>query len=312
MMPMTSPVAETLGPEALRAFFAVTSPDRDERLSASSLMTLQSERLERTFARAARTHLYRERLRGVACPSAERISELPLTTKEDLRALDADELVLSSRLAERSLRASGIGQGTVVYDASVGFASALERIGAAVVLAPDDEHDVDEHLAWMKDLRVEALLSTRSFAARLAKRAVETGTRIPSLAIGVLGGEAWSQTLRPCIEQGLGIHVFDTYGLPILGPSVAHECVAHRGLHLAEDNFLFEVLVPGKDRPVNDGEVGELVITALGLDTLPCIRYRTGDLVRLSDEPCTCGRTTRRIVATRGKSPSERRVGGVA
>ena len=53
--------------------------------------------------------------------------------------------------------------------------------------------------------------------------------------------------------------------------------------------------------PTPDGEPGELVITTLTKEALPMVRYRTRDITRLSDEPCACGRTHRRILRITGR-----------
>ena len=116
--------------------------------------------------------------------------------------------------------------------------------------------------------------------------------QLPALRVGVHGGESWTPALRARIEAGLGIEVFNTCGLiGIIEPGVAHECAAHRGLHLYEDHFLAGVVAPGTTDPVPAEEVGELLLTTLS----PRLRYRTGDLVRLCGGDCRCGQRTRRI-----------------
>jgi phenylacetate-CoA ligase len=53
------------------------------------------------------------------------------------------------------------------------------------------------------------------------------------------------------------------------------------GLCVNEGEFIAEVIDPETERPVHDGEAGELVLTNLGRIGSPLIRYRTGDRVRL-------------------------------
>ena len=62
------------------------------------------------------------------------------------------------------------------------------------------------------------------------------------------------------------------------------------GLHINEQEFIAEIL-DSNDRPVAEGQTGELVITNLGRAGWPVIRYRTGDLVQVGDRRCPCGRT---------------------
>ena len=58
-----------------------------------------------------------------------------------------------------------------------------------------------------------------------------------------------------------------------------------------EAEYICEILEPDSDRPVADGERGELVVTNLGRAASPLIRYRTGDLVVRRSGPCACGRS---------------------
>jgi phenylacetate-CoA ligase len=64
-------------------------------------------------------------------------------------------------------------------------------------------------------------------------------------------------------------------------------------MHLInEDTILTEILNPETLKPVNPGEVGEIVITTLEKQASPMVRWRTRDLVRFADKPfdCPCGR----------------------
>jgi phenylacetate-CoA ligase len=50
------------------------------------------------------------------------------------------------------------------------------------------------------------------------------------------------------------------------------------------------------------GATGELVLTTLTKEALPMLRYRTRDITRLTEEPCACGRTHRRMARVTGRS----------
>ncbi len=78
-------------------------------------------------------------------------------------------------------------------------------------------------------------------------------------------------------------------------PGVAGECPAQDGLHLAEDQFLAEIVHPATGEPVAPGHEGELVLTTLTTEAYPLIRYRTGDITVLREAPCVCGRTSARL-----------------
>ncbi|SNQ47002.1 Coenzyme F390 synthetase [Frankia canadensis] len=91
-------------------------------------------------------------------------------------------------------------------------------------------------------------------------------------------------------EWGLDLWVYTSAG----DTGLAWECSEHDGFHINWDECLVEVL-DADGNPVPDGEVGELVVTALDNDTYPLIRYRTDDLVRASTATCPCGRTSPRV-----------------
>ncbi|MCL2181471.1 MAG: phenylacetate--CoA ligase, partial [Treponema sp.] len=89
---------------------------------------------------------------------------------------------------------------------------------------------------------------------------------------------------------------YDIYGLTeIIGPGVAFECEAQNGLHVNEDFFYPEIIDPQTGKALKAGEKGELVFTTLTREGTPMLRYRTRDITYIMEEPCTCGRTTRRI-----------------
>jgi phenylacetate-CoA ligase len=88
--------------------------------------------------------------------------------------------------------------------------------------------------------------------------------------------------MRKEIEQRLNLLATDNYGLSeVGGPGLAGECAERKGLHVAEDHFLVEVIHPETLAPVAPGEVGELVVTTLTREALPVVRFRTRDLASI-------------------------------
>ena len=133
-----------------------------------------------------------------------------------------------------------------------------------------------------------------------------------ALKIAVIGAEPHTEAIRKKIEQGLGVKVFNCYGLSELcGPGVAFECPAQTGLHLWEDKFLLEIIHPDTGEPVAEGEEGELVLTTLEREAMPLIRYRTRDLTAVIPGPCSCGRTHRRIMRIKGRDDDMLIINGV-
>ena len=55
-------------------------------------------------------------------------------------------------------------------------------------------------------------------------------------------------------------------------------------MHIAEDNFIAEIINPETGETLPDGSVGELVFTTITKEGMPLLRYRTRDLTRLITE----------------------------
>ncbi|MBI2161209.1 MAG: phenylacetate--CoA ligase, partial [Candidatus Rokubacteria bacterium] len=123
------------------------------------------------------------------------------------------------------------------------------------------------------------------------------------LRVGFFGAEPWTEGMRTALEARLGIMALNIYGLSeVIGPGVSVECPERRGMHVAEDHFLPEIVDPATLEPVPPGVQGELVFTTLTKEALPLIRYRTRDLTSMDPEPCACGRVLVRIGRITGRS----------
>jgi phenylacetate-CoA ligase len=106
------------------------------------------------------------------------------------------------------------------------------------------------------------------------------------------GGEPLSDRRRAMV-QSWGVVLHELTGL---GESVsALQCSAQQGMHAWEDHVIVECLHPITNEPVEDGQLGELVVTVLTDPFSPTIRYRTDDMVTLDRSPCACGRTHVRL-----------------
>ena len=133
-----------------------------------------------------------------------------------------------------------------------------------------------------------------------------------TLRIAFIGAEPHSVQTRDKIEELYGVKAFNSYGLSEMnGPGVAFECDAQMGMHVWEDNFFIEVIDPDTLQPVPDGEEGELVMTTLMREGMPILRYRTRDMTRIYTEPCSCGRTHKRIERIKGRTDDMMIIKGV-
>jgi phenylacetate-CoA ligase len=73
---------------------------------------------------------------------------------------------------------------------------------------------------------------------------------------------------------------------------------------------IVEIVRPGTNDPVPEGEVGELVVTTLN-PTYPLIRFGTGDLSAVLPGACPTGRTNTRIKGWLGRADQTTKVRGM-
>jgi phenylacetate-CoA ligase len=105
-----------------------------------------------------------------------------------------------------------------------------------------------------------------------------------------------------------GVFTLQSYGTADLG-TIAYESKAMEGMIMAED-IIVEIVRPGTDDPVPDGEVGEVVVTALN-PVYPLIRFGTGDLSAILAGRSPCGRTNTRIKGWMGRADQRTKVKGM-
>jgi len=231
------------------------------------------------------------------------------------------DIDLWSNLMARCIACAGARPGDILHNAygyglftgGLGVHYGAERLGCTVV--PVSGGMTERQVTLLQDFGARILCATPSYALNIAEVAEGMGVDFRKLPvqIGIFGAEPWSDAMRRDLEARLGIMAVDLYGLSeIIGPGVAIEChQARNGLHGWEDHFLLEVIDPQTLQPVKPGDAGELVITTLTKEALPMIRYRSRDITRLTDEPCACGRTHRRILRVTGRDDDMMIIRGV-
>ena len=199
--------------------------------------------------------------------------------------------------SEHVYRAAGVSAADRVFFAFsfgpfIGFWTAFggaERLGALAVSG--GAMTTEQRVHSLIDLRSTVLLSTPTYALRLAEVAKGLGVDLAAAGVRVTihAGEPGASipATRAAIEAAYSAQCFDHTGMTELGPT-GHSCSQRDGIHLVESEFIFEV-IDAAGRPAADGEDGELVATNLGRWGSPLFRYRTGDRVSLSREQCSCG-----------------------
>ncbi|MGE5229076.1 MAG: phenylacetate--CoA ligase family protein [Deltaproteobacteria bacterium] len=205
-----------------------------------------------------------------------------------------------------------IAFGYGMFTGGFGLHYGLQKAGVGVL--PISAGNTARQIQFMKDFGTTILIATPSYALYIGEVLQRRGVPLEELhlRLGMFGAETCSEEMRAQIESRLPIRATDNYGLTELtGPGVAGECACRAGMHIAEDHFIAECLDPATGEPVADGEVGELVVTAMTRECSPVLRYRTRDLTSLTREPCACGRTTARMGKVVGRTDDMFIISGV-
>lgn len=204
-----------------------------------------------------------------------------------------------------------ITPGYGLWTAGIGFQAGCEKLGAMAV--PMGPGNTDKQIQMMIDLKSTVITATSSYALVLAEEIEKRGLKGQiCLKKGVIGSERWSEKKRQAIREGLGIELYDIYGLTeIYGPGIGVNCEHEEGIHYWDDYIYIEIIDPKTGEAVPDGEPGEIVITTLVKEGAPLLRFRTHDMSRIIPEPCSCGRSYPRIDIIQGRSDDMFKVHGV-
>ena len=220
---------------------------------------------------------------------------------------------------ERCYRMAGITNkdrihitpGYGLWTAGIGFQAGCERLGAMAV--PMGPGNTEKQIQMMIDLKSTVLCATSSYALLLSEEINRRGIRDQiHLTKGVIGSERWSNKMRQTIHDGLGIELFDIYGLTeIYGPGIGINCPGERAMHCFDDYLYIEIIDPVTGENVPDGEEGEIVITTLVKEGAPLLRFRTHDMSRIVPGECKCGCKYPRLDVIKGRSDDMFKIHGV-
>ncbi len=183
-----------------------------------------------------------------------------------------------------------IAVGYGVWTAGMGFQLGCERLGAMAV--PVGPGNIDMHCQFLVDMQSTVFCCTASMALLIAEEIHRRGIKDKiNLKTIILGSERCSSTMRKKIKDLLGLKdMFDIVGMTELyGPGTGLDCPKHEGIHYWADQYILEILNPDTLVEVEDGEVGEMVVTTLSKEAAPLVRYRTRDLTRKITKSCSCG-----------------------
>lgn len=223
-----------------------------------------------------------------------------MLSEPDVKRLAANEQI--------SFTCAGLTSGDVVivavamdrcFMAGMAYWLGLREIGCSVVRTGVASPLLV--LEMIQRVRPTAIVGVPSFLRMIAARAGEAGFDLCN--VGVRRLICIGEPIREpgfqlnhsgaALEAAWHARAFSTYGVTELANSLC-ECAAGQGGHLHENQLHLEIL-DDAGRPLQDGEVGEVVATTFGVEAMPLIRYRTGDCAALYREPCVCGRSSPRL-----------------
>lgn len=181
---------------------------------------------------------------------------------------------------------------------------ALEKLGC-VTLPIAGNVELGQTLTYLELFKPSVLLGLPSLLIRLAE---EVSRRKLELEVPLIlyGGEHFSREARAFLRKALGARTVVSAGYASVdaGPVGYQTPSMQGGTHQLLYNYQYlEFVDPENQQPVEEGQVGEIVITCLKRRLMPLIRYRTGDLGRWTD-------VEHRIFELKGRVGDRVRVGG--
>ncbi|WP_085883431.1 phenylacetate--CoA ligase family protein [Oceanibacterium hippocampi] len=213
----------------------------------------------------------------------------------------------------RALYAAGCRAGDLVHNTfsyHMTPAGMMMEAGAAAIgctVFPAGTGNTEMQLQAMAELRPAAYVGTPSFLKILLEKGRDTGIDLSCLRAASVGGEALPPSLRAELKA-LGVGPIQSYGTADLG-LIAYETPALEGM-VVDEGIVLEIVRPGTGDPVEDGEVGEIVVTTFN-PVYPLIRFATGDMSAVLGGTSPCGRTNRRIKGWMGRADQTTKVKGM-
>jgi phenylacetate-CoA ligase len=215
--------------------------------------------------------------------------------------------------AARALYAAGFHAGDVVlntfsYHFTPGafiMESGAHALGCAVI--PAGPGQTEMQLAAIHAYQPNGYCGTPDFLKILIEKAEEAGTPATSIRKALVSGAAFPASLQDWVKAR-GVEAYQAYATADLG-IIAYESAARAGL-IINEGIILEIVRPGTNTPLPDGEVGEIVVTRLHAD-YPLLRFGTGDLSKIIPGASPCGRTNQRLAGWMGRADQRTKVKGM-
>jgi len=186
-----------------------------------------------------------------------------------------------------------------LFMAGIAYYMGLRKIGAAIIRVGPGAPE----LQWstIKRFSPTVFIGVPSFIIKLLDYAEAHGIdvtktsvkRIVCIGESIRNEDLTLNNLGRKIVERWPVSLHSTYASTEMSTAFT-ECEAGNGGHQLH-NLIITECIDEHDMPVKEGEIGELVITTLGVESMPLLRFKTGDLCRFYTSPCSCGRSTKRV-----------------
>ena len=224
---------------------------------------------------------------------------------------DLDRLAYNEK---KSFSCAGVKPGNIVqlmttldkrFMAGLAYFLGIRALGASIIRVGNGMPE----LQWdtINRLKPDTIMCVPSFILRLIEYAEQHNIdykgssvkRIIGIGEGLREHDFSLNLLGKRLKEKWDVELYATYSSTERGATFS-ECPYGCGGHVHPELIIVEII--GEDnKPVADGEIGEVVITTLGVEGMPLLRFRTGDISSKVVEKCRCGRNSYRLTPLMGR-----------
>jgi len=231
------------------------------------------------------------------------------TTGKPIKVMYSDyDLKRLAYNEEKSFRACGVLANDIVlltctmdrcFIAGLAYFLGIRAIGASTIR--NGHGSMESHMEIISKMNPTVIVGVPTFLRKLGLYMQEK-KRDPGktsvLKLVCIGEPLRDEKLRLLkitedIESIWQAKAFSTYASSETATTFC-ECIAQLGGHLHQDLAILEI-IDEKSVSLAPGNIGEVVITPLGVEGMPLVRFKTGDISFLINEPCSCGRLSPRL-----------------
>ncbi|MCD4781858.1 MAG: AMP-binding protein [Candidatus Omnitrophica bacterium] len=236
-------------------------------------------------------------------------------TEHDLKRLAYNE--------EKSFRGCGLTKNDVVlltctmdrcFIAGLAYFLGVRRLGASAIR--NGHGSLDSHSEIIDMMKPTVIVGVPSFLKKLGTY-MQTAKKNPSgssVSKLICIGEPLRNEKNMLLDIGIELEAtwnakaYSTYASSETITTFC-ECLEQCGGHLHPDLAIVEV-IDEEENVLGDRDIGQVVVTPLDIEGMPLIRYKTGDISFLMNEPCRCGRNSKRLGPILGRKKQMMKVKG--